>query len=118
MPWKPKEATDEIRKIANSANLTISYKAHARIRMRERALIISDVLYVLKNGFCYREALPSTREGFNKYEMESTTPNSNGRDVRIIVIPDKKACFLKIITVMWVDESSNVAGSIIGECDD
>lgn len=116
--WTPTTATDEIRAIANSKKLTVSYKAHAIERLAERNLIMSDVLYVLKNGFVYQEPVPSTRAGFNKYSMESRSPNGGPRSVRVIVIPDKKTCHLKIITVMWVDETETRAGTIIGESDE
>lgn len=113
--WSPKEATDEIRKIAKSKQLTIAYKRHAAERMAERGLIVSDVLHVLKNGFVYEEASPATRRGYHKYLVENKSPNSSGRTVRVVVVPEKKGKFLKIITVMWVDEKSAVAGSIVGE---
>ena len=118
LPWNPKEATENIRNIAQSEDLTISYKLHAKERMKERGLIVSDVLYVLKNGFCYRDPLPTTRQGYHKYEMNNRTPNSNGRDVRVIAIPEMKANYLKIVTVMWVDEDDKREGTIIGEYDD
>lgn len=116
--WTPTDATDEIRAIAKSKQLNISYKIHARDRLAERNLIMSDVLYVLKNGFVYEEPIPSTRAGYNKYAMESRSPNGGRRSVRVIVIPDKKGCHLKIITVMWVDETETKAGTIIGELDE
>lgn len=113
--WAPSIATDEIRQIAQSMRLSISYSHHAKIQLSKRNLIISDVLYVLKNGFVYEEPKPSTRDGFNKYKMESRSPNSGRRSVRVIVIPDKKSNFLKIITTMWVDEKETKSGTIIGE---
>lgn len=115
-PWTPSQATDEIRKIARSVDFTISYKVHAQDRLVERGLIMSDVLYVLKNGFVYDpNPEPSTREGYHKYAIESRCPNGSNRDVRVIVIPDKKAKFLKIISVMWVDEVATRAGTLTGE---
>lgn len=117
LTWSPRQATDEIRAISRSKNLTISYKKHAKERMQERNLIVSDVLFTLKNGFVYRDPLPSTRAGYNKYDIDSKTPNSGNREIRVVVIPDKKTCFLKIVTVMWVDEKQTIAGSIVGEDD-
>lgn len=113
--WTPTVATDEIRAIARSKSLAVSYKRHALERLVERNLIVSDVLYVLKNGFVYDEPVPSTRAGYNKYSVESRCPNSGRRSVRVVVIPDKKTCFLKIVTVMWVDETGTKSGTIIGE---
>ncbi len=117
LTWCPKDATAEIRAIACSDELTISYKKHARDRIAERGLIISDVLYALKYGFVYRDPLPSTRNGYNKYDIDSKTPNSGNREIRVIVIPDKTACALKIISVMWIDEKETITGSIVGEND-
>ena len=95
--------------------MIIAYKRHATDRIAERGLIISDVLYVLKHGFVLMEPEPSTRAGYNKYAIESKCPNGGNRAVRVIVIPDKKTCFLKIVSVMWVDEIETRSGTINGE---
>lgn len=113
--WSKAEATDRIREIARSPHMAISYKLHAQERLVERSLIVSDVLYVLKFGFVHIDPVPSTRPGYNRYSMECRSPNSGNRDVRVFVIPDKKTCHLKIITVMWVDETSAKAGTILDE---
>lgn len=86
--------------------------------MAERDLIVGDVLYVLKNGFVRMEPEPATREGFMRYAMETRTPNSNSREVRVVAIPDRAQCWIKIVSVMWVDETSTRAGSIIGKEDE
>ena len=118
MAWSPADATENIRRIANDENLTIAYTAHARERMVGRGLIVSDVLHVLKRGFCLCPCTPSTREGFNKYEMSNRTPNSGGRDVCVVVIPQLDPPFLKLVTVMWLDEPETRAGTVIGVDDD
>ncbi len=115
MAWTPKEATDEIRAIARSDRLVLSYKLHARERLAERDLIAGDVLFALKFGFVYNDPEPATRLGYNRYRVESKTPNSGSRTVGVVVIPDKKGCLLKIVTVMWIDDGATRAGSIIGE---
>lgn len=115
MPWTPKEATNEIRAIARSNALTLSYKLHARERLSERGLIASDVLFALKFGDVREEPVPATRPGYNRYRVECKTPNSGARSIGVVVIPDKKGCLLKIVTVMWIDEIEAKAGSIIGE---
>jgi hypothetical protein len=84
-------------------SLGLRYTKHARERMQERGLIVSDVLHVIKQGFVYEEGEPSTREGIFRYKMECVTPNSNGRTVRLILIPSQ-SCWIKVVTVMWVDE--------------
>ena len=89
-PWKPAEATERLRQIGKSKKLTPFYKLHAKERMRERDLLIGDVLHVLKYGFVHEDPEPATQVGFYKYKMECKTPNSGGRLVRIVVIPDEK----------------------------
>lgn len=65
---------------------------------------MSDVLYLLKKGFVYDDPEPATQPGLYKYKMETRTPNSNNRVVRLIVIPDAATCWVKPVSVMWVDE--------------
>jgi len=98
----PAEATLNIRAKA-LADPSIHYTSHARGRIRERGLIMGDVLHVLKYGTIYETAEPSSREGWFKYQMECPTPNSGRRSVRVVIIPSHSAN-IKIVTVMWVDE--------------
>lgn len=114
-PWTPGIATEKIRAIANDPRLTIAYKLHANERLDERNLIVSDVLFALKNGFVYQEPIPATRDGFYRYRVESQTPNSGSRSIGVVVIPNHTGCYLKIVTVMWIDEFERRDGSIIGE---
>ena len=79
------------------------YTAHAKVRMRERGLLVSDVLHVLANGTVYENAEPATRDGFFKYQIECPTPNSNRRSVRLVVIPSPTSTAIKVATIMWVD---------------
>ena len=113
-PWSPRDATDRIRAIARCRDLDLSYKLHARERLGERGLIISDVLYVLKFGFVYDPPEPATRQGYHRYLVRSKSPNSGGRDLGVVVIPDQKGRLLKIVTVMWIDEPHTRSGTIIG----
>ncbi|QYF86060.1 hypothetical protein KY493_09350 [Brevundimonas sp. PAMC22021] len=68
-----------------------------------RDLLMSDVLHVIKRGFVLDPPRPSSRDGLYKYLIEATTPNSEGRKVGVVVIPDG-GCEMKLITVMWRDE--------------
>lgn len=104
-PWKPADATDEVRRMAKNSTLKLTYREHAIEQMRERDLLVGDVLYALKNGFVYSEAQTTTQNGLFKYLMESKTPNSGNRAIRVVVIPDSERCWIKILTVMWVDEN-------------
>lgn len=65
--------------------------------------MVGDALYALKNGFVYDEPVPSDIDGFFKYTIESKTPNSDSRALRVVVVPGG-ACEMKIITIMWKDE--------------
>lgn len=102
-PWNNADATDAIRAMGSDPGLTLSYSAHAKEQMEERDLIISDILYVLKHGFVLTDSKPATKVGLHKYSLETRTPNSNNRSVRVVVIPDLLRCWIKIVTVMWVD---------------
>ncbi|MCW1950892.1 MAG: DUF4258 domain-containing protein [Octadecabacter sp.] len=93
--------------------LDLCWTQHARERLLERALIISDVLFALRNGFVLRDAVPSTRDGYFKYEVHSRTPNSDGREVCCVVVPDKASNTLKLVTIFWVDETSTRAGTLL-----
>lgn len=117
-PWAPSLATDEIRAIARSKSLNVSYRLHAQDRLKERNIIVSDVLYALRYGFVYNEAIPATRPGMFRYRVECKTPNSNSRPIGVVVIPAKVGCLLKIVSVMWIDEYERVAGTFIGEEDE
>lgn len=101
--WSPAVATRNINACAKRADVQISLKLHARQQMQDRDLIMGDLLHLLKQGFVYDEPVPATREGYFRYAVESTTPNSDGRAVRAITISngDRE---LKIVTVMWRDE--------------
>jgi len=98
--WSPAEATRRINECAQLPNLTVNLTAHARDQMRDRDLIMGDLRHLLRGGFVYDQPAPATREGYFRYAVEGTTPNSDGRTVRAIVIPNGD-CELKIVTVMW-----------------
>jgi len=72
--------------------------------MSDRGIIVGDVLHVLKTGFVYERAVQSTRRGFWRYSIESKSPNSQHREIRLVVIPSMRPQCLKLVTVMWVDE--------------
>ena len=103
-PWKPADATLIINEIASARMCTFSYTVHARERMAERGLILSDLLFALRSGFVYSVPEESTIKGYYKYKVESQTPNSGSRSLRLVVVPDRKSCQIKVITIMWRDE--------------
>jgi len=99
----PARATEHIRAKSRSSDFRIDWTKHAIQQMLDRELIPGDVLHVLKNGFVYNPGQPSTRIGLYNYQMESPSPNSGGRTVRVVVIPFPTSA-IKVVTVMWVDE--------------
>jgi hypothetical protein len=103
-PWSPADATTAIRKLAINERFTITWASHARQRIAERDLTVGDLLYVLKNGFVYKSPEQATQPGLWKYEIETRSPNSGNRVVRVVVIPDPSKNWAKIVTVMWADE--------------
>lgn len=109
-PWSPAQATERIRFIA-SGKFSLSYKnSHAHDQMAERDLLVGDVLYLLRNGFVYDAPEEATRKPFWKYRMQCRTPNSNNREVRVVLIPDLKRSGIKLVTVMWADEPMIIGG--------
>ena len=101
-PLAPAKATEYIRDKAGP-HLELHWTHHAGKQMRERGLIMGDVLHILKNGFVFEEGKPATQPGCFKYKMECNTPNSGGRKVRVVLIPSTSNA-LKVVTVMWKDE--------------
>ena len=104
-PWSPPEATRSINGIARNKLCDLSYTFHAKERVEERGLLVSDVLFVLRNGHVYDAAEPSTLAGHYKYRIEGQSPNSGSRTVRVVVVPDTSSCQIKVVTVMWRDET-------------
>jgi hypothetical protein len=101
--WSSGKATQLINACARSDGLNLSWTAHAKAQMRDRDIVMSDLLHVMRLGFVLEEPVAATRSGFFRYLIEATTPNSEGRKVGLVIIPDG-LCELKIVTVMWRDE--------------
>lgn len=114
-PLSNEEAARVIAKIAKHPLFTLIVAEHAKERMKERMLLSRDVMFVLEHGVVRASPEPSTQNGYYKYRMESLTPNSDSRTVGVVTIPSTKDRKLKVVSVMWVDESSTPAGSISGE---
>lgn len=112
-PWSQADATKYVQEIAQHPAFSLAYKLHAKERLAERNLITSDVLHVLKHGFVYKDAVAARAGGHFKYEIEGSSPNSGSRSIRLVAIPDYALIKIKLITVMWVDETSTRAGTIM-----
>jgi len=76
---------------------------HAKQRLMERDLLVRDLIHLLKTGFVYDDPEPAMQPDHFKYCMEGTTPNSDGRTVRAVVIPSGGS-EIQTVTVMWRDE--------------
>lgn len=117
-PWSPDRATSEIRSLARDPKLSLSYKLHARERLSERGLVISDILHALKFGNVHRSPRPAHAPEMFRYRVDCRTPNSGSRSIGVVVIPDKSERLIRVVTIMWIDEFERRSGSIIGVEDD
>jgi hypothetical protein len=84
-PLTPAKATECIRSKSGDHS-EVCWTRHAKDRLRERGLIMGDILHVLKHGFVFGDGESVTQQGFFKYKMECTTPNSGGRTLCVVVI--------------------------------
>jgi len=100
----PADATTDIRALAATLHFNLYFTHHALTQMEERNLLTGDALNVLKKGFVLDDPEPSTQDGFWKYKMIGTSPNSHNREVAVIIIPDFDNHEAKVVTVFWVDE--------------
>ena len=112
-PWNPTDATYALREMGRHPALSLAYKVHATQRKAERGLLTSDVLYLIRKGFVYATATPATQHGYFKYTIQGTTPNSNGRQVAAVVIPNANTMTMKIVTLFWVDEEQTRSGTLM-----
>lgn len=101
-PLSPREVTKRINAMVDM-QLDAHVTGHFKKQMSERGLIMGDVLHVLKYGFVYNEGRPATQKGLLKYEIEGSSPNSSGRTLRLVVIPNW-GHEIKLVTIMWADE--------------
>lgn len=102
-PLSPRDATEWCR-AALHKNLKLAKTRHALDQMLDRDLIDADVIHLLGYGYIYDDPKPATRLGYFKYAIQGSTPNSAGRDIRAIIIPDFNQIEVKVVTVMWGDE--------------
>jgi hypothetical protein len=103
-PHSPTDATAWIRSIAEG-DPTLPYTEHTRERMADRDIASGNILHLLRYGFVLNPGQPTRAPGLFSYEVEGRTPNSGGRSVRVVVIP--QVGVLKIVTMMWVDEQGS-----------
>ncbi len=63
----------------------------------------------------HKDAVNATQAGWYKYIIEGLTPNSAGRKIGAVIIPNAEYVKVKIVTVYWVDEASTRAGNLLEE---
>ena len=105
-PWPPAEATDRIRRMVVNDYFDISFKLHAEDQMEARGITMPDVFHALKHGFVYGNAEPAQQPGLYRYTLQGGVLSSEGRDIKVILIPSMHKASAKIVTVMWADEVS------------
>ena len=110
-PEDPEKTAQNIQKMARNPRPDMFWTEHAKEKMAERNLPMTEALYALRHGAIYTARRLSTRQGFFKYRMECLTPDSDVRPVGVVVVPDFENLCLKILTVMWVDGGSTPSGS-------
>lgn len=99
-PWLPALATQIINKKARDAAFSLAWTDHAKERFEQRDIIMGDVLHVLKWGTVYDTPRPGTDHGSFKYRIEGVSPNSMGKTLRVVVIPQPTPA-LVLVSVMW-----------------
>jgi hypothetical protein len=99
-------ATERLRALGDDDALAVVWTDHGKARLVERDLLAGDVLHILRTGFVHEPAQPTTRVGLFKYVITGRSPNSGSRDVAVVLIPSPNAKEIKVITVMWVDETA------------
>lgn len=101
----PAQATRFLNKISADDLFALAIREHAFERMAERGLLVDDIMHVLRQGFVHEAGEKTTRKGVFKYKVQGTTPNSDRRQIGVIVAMDEtQPLIARIITVMWVDE--------------
>lgn len=107
--FNPENIEKDIRALLSSSKLHIS--KHARERIEQRSIIMSDVLHLLKYEHVEPQRQKATIRNMSwhqhklwRYAITGYTPNSDRRRLQsIVIIPDEKGG-IKIVTIMWQDE--------------
>ncbi len=86
--WSPVEATKRINDCARRDDFGLCQSMSVISSLADFGLDSGDVLHLLKTGMVYDDPDTSTRDGYYKYSIEGPTPNSNGKSVSAVVIPD------------------------------
>lgn len=111
----PPSAVDALVKaLAEDRDLSIWFSTHAQEQMRDRDIVVSDLMHLLKHGIVGQEAEIEGGLAEHGYPLDGMTPNSGRRFIRAIVTVDPAAKSIGVITMMWVDEP-NRDGSVMRE---
>lgn len=102
-PLPPAKATKYINQIASSDTCDIAITNHFSEKLSERNLQMGDAMMLMRTGFIYNSPVESTQPGLWKYEINGKTPNSQNRQLGMIVIPDFDKNMIKLVTIFWID---------------
>jgi hypothetical protein len=98
--WTPAEATARINECAGRDDLDLWPVIRSLAWLEEQAIIMGDVLHLLSTGYVYDEGVESSVPGCFKYTIEGPTPNSNGRTLTAVVVPNGGRK-IKVCSIEW-----------------
>ena len=101
----PGKATQQINRLSKKDFFTLSKTTHAEENLTKHEMLSGDLLYLLRNGFIYDAPEQATQPKLWKYIIESATPNSGGRTLCAVIIPDIEKNHIKIETCYWKDKN-------------
>ena len=76
---------------------------HAKERMKQRGIIMSDVRYLLKNDFRLEKTERVMGKNLYKYKVCGFGHRSLYRSICLVIIPSLDKPKVQVITVMWED---------------
>ncbi len=100
--WPIGKAEKLIHACARESFFELSYTGHAEERMERRGIIASDIAHVLENGHVCDEPVSTSRAGYCMYKICGRTPNTENRQICVVVIPNPHKPAIKVITAIMV----------------
>ncbi|MFZ2031909.1 MAG: hypothetical protein WAU68_16480 [Vitreimonas sp.] len=102
--WEPAEATARINECAGRDDLDLWPVLWVLAWLEQQPIIMGDLLHLLSTGYVYDEAVETSMAGlYFKYTVEGPTPNSNGRTLTAVVVPNGGRK-IKVCSVEWKDQ--------------
>lgn len=100
--WSPSDATDRINACAGRDDLDLWVTLEIKAWMEAHEVIMGDLFHLLSTGYVYEDPTESSISGYFKYKVEGPAPNTNGRTMAALIIPNGGRN-LKICTLTWKD---------------